>query len=91
MKRFIKEPKVTITNNQKLIKGEILLTKETVLYNMKNQGKSPMDCNWNRDNELILPKGTKVEYIQQETKTVTSHIIRYRTNDVTVFEREVII
>lgn len=85
MTRFIKKPTVIIQNGQKTVTGEIFLAKHTKVFNIKNQGLSPLDHRY-RDNKvdrnsIVLPAGTKVRYTMQETHTGSSHTISYTTFD----------
>lgn len=84
MKRFISKPKVTTNEyNQKLITGIITLSKSTKLVNSRNNGKSPLDADWDSKNtEIYLKAGEIVNYQMQETHNGNSHTISFKVNDI---------
>jgi hypothetical protein len=77
----IKDRKETVRNGQKRITGRIELSRDTVLLNSRNQGIGPADYRWRKRAQIVLPKGTEVDYVGQETHSGFWHSISYQTSD----------
>ncbi len=61
----------------KKVTGKIYTTKEITLLNPSNNGKSPLDANWNKNDYLTLPEGSYVDY-----KMNTNHMGDYHNISV---------
>ncbi len=70
----------TITGNQKCIKAGGFTSKNWKLKNKSNDGKSPLDSDWNKKETIVIAAGTWVDYTMQETHSGDVHTITYTTN-----------
>jgi len=74
MKKEIINKKVSKNNyEQKTIEGLIILSEDVEMVNMENYGKCPFDKDWKEPSNIIVKKGTKVDYMGQETRTGFVH------------------
>jgi len=73
---------VTSANNQKEVSGQILTSKQFKLVNDANNGRSPLDTDWDKNEYCIIAAGTMVDYFMQETHTGNQHNISIRKDGV---------
>ena len=70
----------------KKITGNIYTTRELTLRNPKNDGNSPLDTKWIKEDYLTIPKGTYVEYKMNEDQMGKFHNISYTKDGVRYVE-----
>jgi len=59
----------------------IILKKDTLLVNTKNNGLSPLDTRWNKKESITLEAGTAVTYTKEVFSKTVAHTITYTDKD----------
>ena len=64
--------------NQVIVTARLLTSKNWKLLNNANNGASPLDSKWNKNESIILPAGSWVDYTMLETHFCDYHTITYK-------------
>jgi hypothetical protein len=62
----------------------IQLREDTTLLNKANNGLSPFDTNWNKEESIVLEAGTYVEYIKTVYPKTVVHTITHSNFSKTI-------
>lgn len=65
---------------QKTFSGKIRLKADTEMLNRANDGLEWGDRRWREPTRIIVPAGTEVEYLGQETRSGKYHTVTYRSS-----------
>jgi hypothetical protein len=78
MAEIINKKVVENESGQKTTTGRIKLKADTEMLNRANDGKGSGDRRWNKKSSVVVPAGTEVEYLGQETRTGMYHTVTHR-------------